>query len=121
MILEEIRKMQKQILRLREKIASFTVSGCIRYDQEPVKSSVDCHRMENMVLRKIAMEQRLAHLEKSRDMLIRGVDMSGYTLKQQRFIRLYFFRGMSELNVAAAMRVRVTSVSRIKKRVLDKM
>lgn len=117
MILDDIREMKLSIIELQMKIDSFTTAGAIRYDKECVQTSPSGDSLEKMIIRLIEDKENLKHLIKKYQYMCSKVNFALYTIRQQEFIRLYYFQAYSMKQCCHEMKTTYGNLYNIKKRI----
>lgn len=121
MILDEIRRMKKQIDQMQLKCDCFSTYKGIRYDKEAVQSSIDPHAGEKLMIQHIMDCQKLDKMKIQFEKLKRIVPMDKFTNRQKKFIRLYYFQGLCQTECGEKMGIKISAVCRIKQRVVQRM
>ena len=121
LILDNIRRLKKKIDRLQLKVECFSTYKGIKYEADHVQSSSDLHAGENLIINHIMDEQHLERLKQEQKDLISQVDMKQFTDRQQEFIRLFYFQGMTQTQCCKFLKIKISAVCRLKKRVVYKM
>ena len=114
MILDEIRELKQDIDELQMKIDAFTTAGAIRYDKECVQTSPSG---DKMIIRLIEDKDNLEHLIKEYQYMCSKVNFALYTIRQQEFIRLYYFQAYSMKQCCHEMKTTYSNLYNIKKRI----
>lgn len=117
MILDDIRELKQDIDELQMKIDAFTTAGAIRYDKECVQTSPSGDSLEKMIIRLIEDKDNLEHLIKEYQYMCSKVNFALYTIRQQEFIRLYYFQAYSMKQCCHEMRTTYNNLCNIKKRI----
>lgn len=117
MILDDIRELKQDIDELKMKIDAFTTAGAIRYDKECVQTSPSGDSLEKMIIRLIEDKDNLEHLIKEYQYMCSKVNFALYTIRQQEFIRLYYFQAYSMKQCCHGMRTTYNNLCNIKKRI----
>ena len=121
MILDDIRRLKKKIDKLQLKCDCFSSYKGIRYDKESVQSSLNLHVTEDMLINHIMDCQKLDRMKNKLNQMIEEVPMEKFTDRQQEFIRLFYFQGLTQTQCCKHMKIKISAVSRLKKRVVHKM
>lgn len=117
MILDDIRELKQDIDELQMKIDSFGTVGAIRYDKECVQTSPSGDSLEKSVIRLIEDKENLEHLIKKYQYMCSKVNFALYTIRQQEFIRLYYFQAYSMKQCCNEMKITYSNLYNIKKRI----
>lgn len=117
MILDEIRELKQDIDELQMKIDAFTTAGAIRYDKECVQTSPSGDSLEKMIIRLIEDKENLEHLIKKYQYMCSKVNFALYTIRQQEFIKLYYFQAYSIKQCYHEMKTTYSNLYNIKKRI----
>lgn len=117
MILDDIREIKKSIIELQMKIDSFGTVGAIRYDKECVQTSPSGDSLEKSVIRLIEDKENLEHQIKEYNVMCSKVNFALYTIRQQEFIRLYYFQAYSIRQCSHIMKIKKSALCRIKCRI----
>lgn len=117
MILDAIRELKQDIDELQMKIDSFGTVGAIRYDKECVQTSPSGDSLEKSVIRLIEDKENLEHLIKKYQYMCSKVNFALYTIRQQEFIRLYYFQAYSMKQCCHEMKTTYSNLYNIKKRI----
>lgn len=121
MILDDIRKLKKKIDRLQLKVDCFSTYKGIRYDKEIVQSSLNLQATEDMLINHIMDCQKLDRMKSKLKRMIADVPMQKFTDRQQDFIKLYYFNGLTQTQCCEFMDIKISAVCRIRKRVIHRM
>ena len=121
MILDEIRDYKKRVDYQQLKVECFSIVPAIRYDKERVQSSINTGSYENQILNHIEDKQKLKRMQKKLNDMIQSIDLSLFTHRQQEFIKLYYFHALTQTQCCKYMKVKISAVCRIKKRVEHKV
>lgn len=121
MILNDIRRLKKKIERLQLKIDCFSTYKGIRYDKDFVQSSPNLQASQDMIINHIMDCQKLEKLQMKLEDMIAEVELDRFTDRQQEFIRLFYFQGLTQTQCCKYMQIKISAVSRLKKRVVHKM
>ncbi|MDO5361961.1 MAG: hypothetical protein Q4F03_04845 [Eubacteriales bacterium] len=116
-MLEHIRILKLRIDNLQKKIDNFTTLSAIRYDKECVQTSATGDSLEKAVIRNIENQQKLNQLKVRYENLKNKINLNHYTSRQQEFIELYYFQGLSINECSQFMNVKCPAISRIKCRI----
>ena len=120
MLLDDIRILKKRIDDLQIKVDDWISCGAIRYDKERIQTSPCGDMLERQVLQHIENEERLNRMKKKYQTMLTKVDLSKFTSRQQEFIRFFYFKAYTQTACSEAMEIKISAVSRIKKRVIHK-
>lgn len=120
MLLDVIRQLKKKIEYLDLKISCFSVVPAIQYDKERVQTSVSTSGYEMQILNHIEDKRKLKRMIQKYNYLIESVPMDYYTERQQEFIKLYYFHGLTQTQCCRYMKIKISAVCRIKGRVEKK-
>lgn len=121
MILDDIRRLKKKIDRLQLKCDCFSTYKGIRYDREIVQSSLNLQASEEMLINHIMDCQKLDRMKSKMKEMIADVPMQKFTDRQQDFIKLYYFEGLTQTQCCEFMDIKISAVYRIRKRVIHRM
>lgn len=121
MILDDIRRLYRRIEDLQMKVDNFTTCGAIRYDKERVQTSFSGDALEKQVLQHMEDQEKLERLKGRYKKMLTFVDLHRFTSRQQEFIKLFYFKAYTQTKCAEAMGIKISAVSRIKKRVIHKI
>lgn len=121
MILDEIRDLKERIKYQQLKIDCFSIVSAIRYDAERVQTSIQTGSYENQILNHIEDKQKLKRMKKRLDDMIASIDLSHFTKRQKQFIKLYYFNALTQTQCCKYMKIKISAVCRIKKRVEHKV
>lgn len=120
MILDDIRRLYRRIEDLQMKVDNFTTCGAIRYDKERVQTSFSGDALEKQVLQHMEDQEKLERLKGRYKKMLTFVDLSKFTSRQQEFIKFFYFKAYTQTECSEAMGIKISAVSRIKKRVIHK-
>lgn len=121
MILDEIRNLKKAIEYQQLKIDCFSIVPAIRYDKERIQTSVSTGSYETQILNHIEDKHKLKRMQKRLDEMIATIDMSHFTERQEQFIKLYYFAGLTQTQCCKYMHIKISAVCRMKQRVEHKV
>ena len=121
MILDNIRRLKKKIDKLQLKCDCFSSYKGIRYDKESVQSSLNLHATEDILINHIMDCQKLDRMKDKLNQMIADVPMDKFTERQQDFIRLFYFQGLTQTQCCKYMKIKISAVCRIKQRVVQRM